>query len=605
MKQEKVVGNRIRNHNWILIVSLLFIGSTIMRSIWSDFPKALRIYPDELRYVSIANSLIHGRGLQIHNMDSDFQKILYSLCIIPAFWAKSSAMQIRIIGYINSIIVSSSVFPVYMFCQKIKLKDKEIGMILAFWITFPTLLVSMYFMSEVIYLPLSLWVVYFVWSALDADRLKEKICVNFILGILCYLAYLCKEIALYFILAYLFVCICRIFTRQIEWRREIICLSIFVGIFMLCFWGMKRTLFYGMKNSYSSFNLSNIKGLNLLNSPNQIKYLLYSFVYDTLFAILGFGVVPVLFPLCSFHKNKKESWFYLFLLIAFLIGCATIAFTITLPEELGTRSPRQHLRYLEPFAIPFYIFLLNNIRQENISVKWLKLSMIHIILFVSIFIVLGAGGGSSIVDNSMLIYYEFFARFICKSDTLLLFIRILMALVLCIGVFLIYKNKEKFVLMFGVVFIIINIINSLAGYFACIYRYTIDEEQRIQASEANDYLWAIPGSILLITDEGWESEDSRLFDTYINRDFYVAEIDMIAADGSLEDSVLDLQTESIKCNFPYKYYSGLTEIDYLIVKDDYNICFQNDSVEEMIDFPMEGYKMYRNKEQRFIRFANK
>ena len=125
MKQTKVIGKRIENHNWFFIVILLFIGSTIMRGILSDFPKALRIYPDELRYVSIANSLMHGQGLQIHNMNSDFQKILYSICIMPAFLAKSSAMQIRIIGYINSIIVSSSVFPVYLLCRKMQLKDKR------------------------------------------------------------------------------------------------------------------------------------------------------------------------------------------------------------------------------------------------------------------------------------------------------------------------------------------------------------------------------------------------------------------------------------------------------------------------------------------------
>ncbi len=225
-------------------------------------------------------------------------------------------------------------------------------------------------------------------------------------------------------------------------------------------------------------------------------------------------------------------------------------------------------------------------------------------LFAILFIVLGAGGGSNIIDNSMLIYYEFFARFISKSDTGLLMIRILMSLLFCVAVFFISKNKNKFVIMFGIVFIIINIINSLGGYFACLYRYTIEEEQRVQASEANDYLWTISGNILLITDKGWESEDSRLFDTYINRDFYVAEIDMITADGILEDFVLDLQTESIKCNFPYEYYSDLTEIDYLIVKEDYNISFREDSVEEITDFSIEGYKMYRNKEPRFIRFAN-
>ena len=95
----------------------------------------------------------------------------------------------------------------------------------------------------------------------------------------------------------------------------------------------------------------------------------------------------------------------------------------------------------------------------------------------------------------------------------------------------------------------------MGGYFACLYRYTIEEEQRVQASEANDYLWTISGNILLITDKGWESEDSRLFDTYINRDFYVAEIDMITADGILEDFVLDPYSSQIIFSTIYKIFS--------------------------------------------------
>lgn len=35
-------------------------------------------------------------------------------------------------------------------------------------------------------------------------------------------------------------------------------------------------------------------------------------------------------------------------------------------------------------------------------------------------------------------------------------------------------------------------------------------------------------------------------------------------------------------------------MEYLVLKDDYNIQFRTDSVEEMKDFPLGGYHIYRN-----------
>ena len=122
-----------KNYKWNIIVFLLFAGSAMLRSALGDFPKALRIYPDELRNVDIARSLFQGRGLQIHHLDTDFQKILYSICIMPAFLAKTSAAQIRLIGLINSVLISSSIFPVYALCRKMLMDKKDICVILAFY----------------------------------------------------------------------------------------------------------------------------------------------------------------------------------------------------------------------------------------------------------------------------------------------------------------------------------------------------------------------------------------------------------------------------------------------------------------------------------------
>lgn len=579
-----------KNYKWNIIVFLLFAGSVMLRSALGDFPKALRIYPDELRYVDIARSLFQGRGLQIHHLDTDFQKILYSICIMPAFLAKTSAAQIRLIGFINSVMISSSIFPVYALCRKMLMDKKDICVILAFWATLPTLLDSMYFMSEVVYLPLSLWLIYVVWCTWHSENLYERIRWNVLLGLLCYLAYLCKEIALYFVLAYILTAFVRLLIQRSLWKRELVCAVAFAGVFALCFVAMKMTLFYGMHNSYSSFNLSGVRGLSLLQHPEKIGYLLYAFVYDSLFAVIALGVFPVLVPIFCFNKNKKESWFDLFLLMAVLIGCAAIAYTITLPEEFGKRSPRQHVRYLEPFVIPLYIRMLCHLKQLDNNLFRNRLWQIVIYLFSTVFILVGAGGGSYLVDNTMLVYYEFFVRFIGKANWIQFVVRVLMVVVLIFGAQLLLKNRERFIKMFVVTFLCINLINSAAGYAASIYRYSVTREQRAQAAQADVYLQNLDGTILLVSDGGWESEDSRLFDTYINRDFYVTELDL------LQDSVIDLSAERIPCSFPYETYRELTSVDYLIVKADYGICFQEDSVEELPDFPMTGYRLYRNRD---------
>lgn len=606
----------VKNNRWHIIVFLLFVGSAMLRAILGDFPKALRIYPDELRYVSIARSLFQGQGLQIHHLNTDFQKILYSICIMPTFLAKTSAAQIRLVGYINSVIISSSIFPAYALCRKMRLNQKETYVILTFWTILPTLLDSIYFMSEVVYLPLSLWLIYCVWCTWHSESLKEQIRWNLLSGLLCYLAYLCKEIALYFVLAYFLTTVVRLLVQRSSWKRELIGAVVFGVVFVVSFLTMKRMLFYGMHNSYSSFNLAGIRGLALLQHPEKIGYLLYAFLYDTLYAVIALGVFPVLIPIACFDKNKKESWFDLFVLTAFLVGCAVIAYTITLPEEFGKRSPRQHLRYLEPFVIPLYIRMLCHLRQpvshsannseysacctgkaeQNNIMPHVRLWKRMIYWFSAVFILVGAGGGSCLVDNTMLMYYEFFVRFVGKADWMAFAVRTLMSAVLIFGIHLLLKDRQRFIRLFAVLFLGINFINSTAGYAASIYRYAITKEQRAQASQADQYLQNIEGTILLVSDGGWESEDSRLFDTYINRDFYVTELELI------QDDVIDLSTDKIPCSFPCESYQELTRVDYLIVKDDYGIAFEEGTVEELADFPMSGYRLYRNRDAERIGF---
>ncbi len=77
-----------------------------------------------------------------------------------------------------------------------------------------------------------------------------------------------------------------------------------------------------------------------------------------------------------------------------------------------------------------------------------------------------------------------------------------------------------------------------------------------------------------------------MFDTYVDRDYYITGLDPLEADGFLADAV--------QCDYPYRYYNNLDVIHYLVVKDSYNLRFQESSLEELTNFPPEGYLLYRN-----------
>lgn len=277
------------NKYFYIIVALFFI-STVIRVVVSDFPKVISGYPDELRYVGIARSFVKGQGLRLHGMDSDFQKILYSICIVPAFWFPSSAQQIRAVAYINSLIMSSSIFPIYGLCRKLLKGEKEINHVLVFGLTFPAFVYTTFFMSEVVFLPLSLWVVYLVWCIFGEERVGVKLGLNVLLGMLCYLTYLNKEIALYFVLAYVFVYMMYCIFNFKNDKMEGICLTVFVVIFAGCFLLMKGTFFKGLSNSYSNTNLQVLHMQWSVKQKSETMLFLLRFLIS-IAVIIGFIVM--------------------------------------------------------------------------------------------------------------------------------------------------------------------------------------------------------------------------------------------------------------------------------------------------------------------------
>ena len=98
---------RKKANGWLWVLAL-FAVCTVVYGLLSSYPRELAVYSDEVRYLDVARSLWQGRGLRVRNMPSDYQKILYPLCILPALALKTTAAQITAIGWLNAAWASSS-----------------------------------------------------------------------------------------------------------------------------------------------------------------------------------------------------------------------------------------------------------------------------------------------------------------------------------------------------------------------------------------------------------------------------------------------------------------------------------------------------------------
>ena len=346
---------------WLLIAVaiVLFLVGSIVHILLGDYPKGIDVLPDERRYLEIARSLFAGGDLIIRGAPSDFQKILYPLTLFPALLPSNGADQIRVVGILNSLYACSTVFPALAIARKLFRKPLVIIGCMALALITPDLMYSMTFMSESVYMPLALWLVYLCWRCFQTEG-NRRFALCALAGVICYLAYLCKEVAWMFLIAFAVHFIVAAVRKRMPARRGLACIGLFAAGFFVPFVIMKLTLFSGLFNSYSQFSF------DILLAPYTVLFSLYSIAVDSTYFIVGFGVFPVIFVACTYPElTREERDLALFCLVSLLVGLACVIFTISMREDVGHVALRQHLRYVAPLILPLlYLFMKQGMRLK-------------------------------------------------------------------------------------------------------------------------------------------------------------------------------------------------------------------------------------------------
>lgn len=585
-----------REQRKLVFVGMIFIFSTVFWGILCGYAKQIVVYPDELYYLDTARNFFQGNGFLVNNAPSVFQKILYPILIMPAFLFSS---HMKAITWINALVMSSTVFPAYFLARKIINKDRLLYVILIFVVTLPTMLNCQYVMSEVSFYPVSMWVIYLVHCFYETEERKKKVVYSVVLGMGFYLAYLNKEIALYFLISYGIVFILSCFIFHFDEKRDIIFLVITYVVFGIIFVLCKITVFSGMGQFYQQQDIGYILAWDKLLSLGY--YMLCNLCY----AIIGFGVVTILVPMITLDKTDRKAWkITMFLLGSFFVACATITYTISVREDFGGDAIRVHLRYIEPLIIPFLILTVAFFEKKEYKIEeWVfRKLMIGLSLFSFVFALIGNKiSVLGILDYSVLKVYEVairgimriaqhFSSLIYLEEVGLNFVKVVVIIcsfgVLCL---LCYKWKRgmRAFLMF---FMFINMINVILGYCGNRERYMITEEQQQQAFQANAYLSELKGNIVFISGFGL-LEDNRLIDTYIDCPVFVTGIDLIIEQGYLADGCIDLKKEKLIRDCPHSDYD-ISSADYVLVSD--GVIVKGENLEKVQDFRLDGYALYRN-----------
>lgn len=577
-------------------VAVVFAVCAVVYGVLSSYPRELAVYSDELRYLDVARSLWQGRGLRVRNMPSDYQKILYPLFILPALALKTTAAQITAIGWLNALYASSAVFPAYALCRATGQNRRRTVFLIGAVALLPTMSAASTFMSETVFLPLSLWQIYFLLRAMQAMP-KARVGWCAAAGVWCYLLYLNKEVALYYLIAWVLVRAWVLWQDRSSWRAELACNAALFGSFAACFVLAKLTLFRGLGNSYNQTGWLSVE---------QWGFLPFAIVCDVLFTVLAFGVFPVLLPAVGLRRPAKGSdpvrtQLPLFLLLSLFVGVGVIAWSITVREDLHSPSPRQHMRYLEPLFMPLLLVTLNTL-DEKLSTTRRRLLAVLTAAWGVEFIVLCRAIGAGAGDNTLLQWFDFVADRLDRlpvlglNGWLLVWRCIIAAGAACIGVLLL-RHKARRAMACGVLALCVL---CYAGEWRINrWTYAVTPEAQQAASDLNGRLHGLDGTVLFIPN-GIRQRDSQLIETYVDRDLYIVEYETLCRTGLLDDGVLDLTAEAPAPEYPGRPYEDLTHADWLLVSDDVPLDTTNLTPAD-IACPA-GYTLWHNNEVTRVAF---
>ena len=592
--------NKTNERTIFKVVVLVFLIGVLGHSIIGFFNKAIAIYPDEWRYYQIARNIYHGNGIVIRGIPTDFQKIAYSLILMPFFSIKNATFRVMAISCINSLLMMLSIFPIWKIGEILKLDVKARFIISVGLVFIPDLLMSVTFMSEVLYWPIFFLYIY-IW--LINEKKKEKKYAA-ILGILCYVGYLTKEIFLAMFLAYivfeiLYGMIDIIVYKKMIQKEKIVNCVVYVATFLACYILFKIVAFRGMGNSYNQQSIGAI-----LNVYNFI-YMLYAFLYYIAAILVSMMIVPVAYCVAFFDKfDNIVKKMFIHIMIFLGIAIAVIAYTISVREDLGRVTPRLHFRYIAPaivIVLIVFVYAFAKVDIDSVKRRIWKLIGISTVLILYVCAIFKGAPQSTVDEYNFKWYTELCSKIADLSiengeiviHTGILIINTLLIVGTAVFIFLLVKRKKLTIVFSIYIFIAISLSNNLLSYQILYKGYTVSKEAINEAERISEYFQQKDeyGTILYLTDAEVASKQARIMDTYMDTIDNLLFVNSSEVCGLDSEKEIDVKSFEFRENIWKHEYNNITTVDYIIVE------VPNDNltnVEKIDEISGDTFTVYKN-----------
>lgn len=504
-----------------LLLLGLFLAAAALHGLVGNYDRQIAIYQDEWYYYSIADSLRAGLGVQVQGMPLSFQKIGYSLLMAPFFGIHDPVLRVRLMGWLNSLVMMSWVFPIWLIGRETGLRKGYRWLVCALACILPETLLTVTFMAENLYYPLVMWCVW-LWLV---TRRTGRWQLALLGGLAGCLTYLVKEAFLALAAAFVILDLVRFFRSRRKdraWdRRQLTCLAVYALTLLGLSALIRFTAFSDMRYSYERQ-----VSFAFLTDPEKVKYLFYAILYYAAATLCILLAVPFPFALAGRFRMEERMRVLLDLIFLYLgVTLLFIGITICVPEVFGNPIPNFHLRYYTPalvlILIPFMMTAQQG-REDGGKRFFLRAAVLSAVSLTLVALVYRGNNYGSVVDQFSLAWFdEIYWRFQIRGREMIA----VWILVGCLTAFLILSlllvrfGKTRLTALFTAGVLAVTAAVDWQILIPRLQRnYLTDPSLKGEVLAVNAALAEVPGdrTLLVLADSGTDPFVRHCIDTYLD-----------------------------------------------------------------------------------------
>ena len=501
-------------HPWAVLVIIYVLSVAVHLILSFSFLDDPTISIDESLYINIAKSLAAGEGIMYRSQPVPYMYILYPLLLVPLYLFPLPFDLYRVIQVYNSLLMATSVFPVYLFAYDFTKNRKKALLASFFTLLIPDIQMGGFLMAECVVWPLSLWLVFFAYRMFTCE--KNRVACGVLTGLFTALLFWAKpgSFAMGIVLLFSSLFLLRGSNQKKIDRRPplmgiLVCFVCIVFFYIL--------YIFAFKNDFTLLGLYK-KQLTQLSAQWFAAVAEFSFLQLLLFAIACGGVFFVIPYAClNRYTQDRRAFLIAFSAGLFVTAVGTAAFVDMFGWNGSFSNPQLHLRYMAMYIPVLFVMSLGAPLPED---KPERKKLAAFLLLMAVLMVFPGASVGFVKEKSIAIDALSLSAWM-KSDLIpfpsSVLLTVISVLSLCfIAYQLLYTGREKTVkkccLVFFAFFLLVN---NICG---CFVSYDRDSDgYGTDAVQMNTIVDRLPQEVLIVTQQQYDDVLSYCLESRIRK----------------------------------------------------------------------------------------